>query len=327
MADDELMEAQSLAFAAVTQPVTSKLRNSRLTPTREVSLQELHHMFGHADVATLRHMVDTTTGLRLKDVTAFSCETCLIGNSHKQYSRRKPTSPATRFLQRVHVDIVGPITPTAEDGAKYWIIYTDDYTRYRWIDVTDSKGSLTGRFLSFASSAESVYGCKIAIIHVDNDTVIVNRETREVLRQRGTIFELSTPYSQYQNGVAESSNRLTEYRCRNMTITAPHIPDSMWPYASRYAIELLNHTPSQVLDGKTPQQLRLESMGVADPIPNLHSFRSYGETGYVHREQRQKGAKFDGRAVPMHFVGREGSRIYLMWDPQTRKVNRSSSVA
>jgi hypothetical protein len=315
LADDELMEAQSLAFAAVTQPVTSKLRNSRLTPTREVSLQEFHHMFGHADIAALRHMVDTTTGLRLKDVTAFSCETCLIGNFHKQYSRRKPTSPATRFLQRVHVDIVGPITPTAEDGAKYWIIYTDEYTRYQWIDVTDSKCSFTGRFLSFVSSAEAFYGCKIAIIHIDNDTVIVNRETCEVLRQQGTMFELSTSYGQYQNGVAESSNRLTEYRCRNMTIAAPHIPDSMWPYASRYAIELLNHTPSQVLDGKTPQQLRLESMGVADPIPNLHSFRSYGETGYVHREQRQKGAKFDGRAVPMQFISREGSRIYLMWDP------------
>jgi hypothetical protein len=68
-------------------------------------------------------------------------------------------------------------------------------------------------------------------------------------------------------------------------------------------------------------------MGVADLIPNLHSFRSYGETGYVHREQRQKGAKFDGRAVSMHFVGREGSWIYLMWDPQTCKINRSSSVA
>jgi hypothetical protein len=112
-----------------------------------------------------------------------------------------------------------------------------------------------------------------------------------------------------------------------MTIAAPHIPESMWPYASRYAIELLNHTPSQLLDGKTLQQLWLESMGVANPIPNLHSFRSYRETGYAHREQRQKGAKFDGRAVPMHFVGRESSRIYLMWDPQTCKVNQSSSVA
>jgi hypothetical protein len=38
MANDELIEAQSLAFAAVTQPVTSKLRNSRLTTTREVTL-------------------------------------------------------------------------------------------------------------------------------------------------------------------------------------------------------------------------------------------------------------------------------------------------
>jgi hypothetical protein len=119
MANDELIEALSLAFAAVTQPVTSKLRNSGLTTTREVTLQELHHMFGHADVATLHHMVDTTTGLRLKDVNAFSCEICLIGNSRKQYSRRKPTSPATRFLQRVHVDIVGPITSIVEDQAKY----------------------------------------------------------------------------------------------------------------------------------------------------------------------------------------------------------------
>jgi transposase InsO family protein len=312
MADDELMEAQSLAFAAVTQPVTSKLCNSQLTPSRKVTLHKLHHMFGHADVATLCHMVDTTTGLRLKDVTAFSCETCLIGNSHKQYSRRKPTSPATRFLQRVYVDIVDPITPTAEDGVKYEIIYTDSYTRYQWINVTDSKSSLTGRFLSFVNSAGAFYGCKIAIIHVDNDTVIVNHKTRKVLCQRSTIFKLSTPYSQYQNDVAESSNRLTEYRCRNTTIAAPHIPESMWPYASRYAIELLNHTLSQVLNSKTPQQLQLESMGVANPIPNLHSFCSYGETGYVHREQRQKGAKFDGHAVPMHFVGRESSRIYLM---------------
>jgi hypothetical protein len=43
----------------------------------------------------------------------------------------------TSFLHRVHIDIVGLLTPVGLNGEQYWIIYMDDYTRYRWIDILD----------------------------------------------------------------------------------------------------------------------------------------------------------------------------------------------
>jgi hypothetical protein len=114
-----------------------------------------------------------------------------------------------------------------------------------------------------------------------------------------------------------------------MINAAPHLPQSLWTYAARYAVDLLNHYPTTaVTDNKTPQQLLLEHTGAANPVPNLCSFRKFGEPGWVHipEERRVQSKKFAPRAQKMYFVGREGSRIYLMWDLNARKVVRSSSV-
>jgi hypothetical protein len=72
----------------------------------------------------------------------------------------------------------------------------------------------------------------------------------------------------------------------------------------------------------------LEHMKVVNPVPSLHSVRTFGEPGYVHTpvQKRIQSAKFQPRATKMYFVGREGSRIYHMWDSATGKVHCSSSV-
>jgi hypothetical protein len=79
--------------------------------------------------------------------------------------------------------------------------------------------------------------------------------------------------------VAESSNRMTETRSRNMLIAAPDLPKALWPYAARYAVELLNHYPTTAVPcGKTPRQMLLEHMKVVNPLENLdtstHLYRS-----------------------------------------------------
>jgi hypothetical protein len=122
---------------------------------------------------------------------------------------------------------------------------------------------------------------------------------------------------------------VTETRSRNMLIAAPHLPKALWPYAARYAIELLNHYPTtEVPCSKTPRQMLLEHMKMVNPVPSLHSIRTFGEAGYVHApvQKRVQSAKSQPRATKTYFVGREGSRIYHMWDSATGKVHRSSSV-
>ncbi|KAG9375879.1 hypothetical protein A1F94_013623 [Pyrenophora tritici-repentis] len=298
-------------------------------PTQQITLQELHELFGHADPKALKLLVANTTGLRLTTTQAFSCEACMLSKSKKQISRRSPAR-STTFLHRIHIDIVGPVTPEGVNGERYWILYTDDYSRYRWIDFIDCKAAITSKLIQHLDKMETQHHVRVSIVHMDNDNMFLNQTTRRYFKDKGIISEPSTAYTTHQNGVAEASNYVVEVRARTMILAAPHISKTYWPYAAQYSIDVLNHSVSSaVLDIKTPRQLLFEHMKVANPVPNLCSFRTFGEAGYVHQpvQRRVQSAKFEPRSVKMYFVGREGSRIYLMWDPVTQSIHRTSSVA
>ncbi|KAG9378218.1 hypothetical protein A1F94_011334 [Pyrenophora tritici-repentis] len=117
LANTELEAARAFAFAtaATTNPT------GVLAPYREITLQELHELFGHADPKALKLLVANTTGLRLTTTQAFSCEACMLSKSKKQISRRSPAR-STTFLHRIHIDIVGPVTPEGVNGERYWIL-------------------------------------------------------------------------------------------------------------------------------------------------------------------------------------------------------------
>jgi hypothetical protein len=321
--DDKLGAARALAFAS-----QHGSHNSHTPPFRKVTLKELHETFGHADVKQLRKLVDTTTDLQLTDVSRFSCEVCMISNSRLQVLRVVPEH-ATHLFQRVHVDLVGPISPPGLNGERWWSLYTEDLVRYRTIDLSPTKEGFGRSLIGYVLTIKTQYGIQVALVHTDNDLVLINTNTTKKLASKGTRFEPSTPYAHHQNGVAESSNRIEAARVRAMVNAAPHLPQSLWTYAARYAVDLLNHYPTTAItDNKTPQQLLLEHTGATNPVPNLYSFRKFGELGWVHipEERRVQSKTFAPCAQKMYFVGRKGFCIYLMWDLNARKVVRSSSV-
>jgi hypothetical protein len=133
------------------------------------------------------------------------------------------------------------------------------------------------------------HSVNVAIVHVDNDTVLINQATKTDLAMVSTVFEPSTTYTAHQNGVAESSNRVCEARTRLMTVGAPYIPKNMWPYASRYAIEIMNHCPTTAIpSGKTPRQLLLEFMNILNPVLNLYALQKFGEPGWVYIPKQRR---------------------------------------
>jgi hypothetical protein len=247
-ASDELEAAQAFAFVSAHSPRP----NSAILPTLKTSLCDLHETFGHANINSLKKLVATTQGLEISTRNNFSCEVCLLGNSQKQISRVSPNR-ATHPFRRIHVDIVGPMTNSGNGKERYWILYTDDYTRYRWIDIVESKSDCTTSLLRFLRMVKTQHGVDVEIVHLDNDNVLINTKTKNELAAKGTVFEASTPYTAHQNGVAESSNRIHKARVRLMQIGAPHVPKNLWPYTARYATELINHYPTTaVAGGKTP---------------------------------------------------------------------------
>jgi hypothetical protein len=115
-----------------------------------------------------------------------------------------------------------------------------------------------------------------------------------------------------------------------MMIAAPHLPKNLWPYATKYTAKLMNHYPSTALpDGKTPRQLLLEFLKTPNPVPSVYGIRKFGQPRWAHipEQRRVTGDKFSPRARKAYMVGRDSSRIFYMWDPETNKVSRTSSVA
>jgi len=61
------------------------------------------------------------------------CEACIQGKQHRTLGR-DPMMRATSKLRLIHIDLggEGKITPSL-GGVKYYMIITDDLTRYRWV--------------------------------------------------------------------------------------------------------------------------------------------------------------------------------------------------
>jgi hypothetical protein len=115
-----------------------------------------------------------------------------------------------------------------------------------------------------------------------------------------------------------------------MMIAALHLLKNLWPYATKYTAKLINYYLSTALpDGKTLQQLLLEFLKTPNPVPSVYSMRKFRQTGwaYIPKQRCITGDKFSPRARKAYIVGRDGSRIFYMWDPETNKVSRTSSVA
>jgi hypothetical protein len=143
-AKDELEAAQTFAFVTA----YSSRPNSYIQPTQKISLAHLRVLFGYANVADLKKLVATTRSFELSNRNPFTCEVCLLSNSHKHILRIQPNRTTCSF-ERVHVDIVGSLQVPGDNKERYWIIYTDNFTRYRWIDTMEQKSGFTLSLLRF----------------------------------------------------------------------------------------------------------------------------------------------------------------------------------
>lgn len=60
------------------------------------------------------------------------CGACAEGKQHRD-SFRSQQQRATVPGELIHADLCGPMESASLDGAKYFVCFTCDYTRYRWV--------------------------------------------------------------------------------------------------------------------------------------------------------------------------------------------------
>lgn len=98
---------------------------------------------GHPNKSYLWMLRDMVTGLNLNknDIPDF-CQTC-VESKHSRKPFKSRSFQTRRLLEIVHSDVCGPISPTTWNGKKYFLSFTDDYTRFSIIYLLEKKSSVS----------------------------------------------------------------------------------------------------------------------------------------------------------------------------------------
>ena len=214
---------------------------------------------------------------------------------------------------------------TSYTGFNYSVIFTDDYTNYRWIQHSKKKSEIYDILLQQFEYYKNQYNQYPKKIRIDNGTEFrTNSDLPIFLKNKGIILELSTAYTPEQNGIAERSNRTIFDKARSI-IQAYKIPIYLWEFILNSTVELINKTANKRL-GITPYQALYDYLQ-PDKKPNLPDLNNQpiiGSTVYTNipKELQQKSAKFDVKNEKGILVGYTTNKIYIIYIPTRPLKNR-----
>jgi len=231
---------------------------------------------------------------------------------------RQSESRAKQILDLIHTDICGPFSTVSYGGARYFLTFIDDMSRYSFVYTIKSKEEVFERFKEFKAMVETQTSLKIKAIRSDNGTEFVNRTFDKFLKECGITRQLSVPYTPQQNGVAERFNRTIEEMARCMLQEA-EVNEPLWAEAVKTAVYIRNRCPSKSLNDTTPFEIWYKKK------PCVKHLRSFGSVAICLEKKRK--SKFNPKAKEYLMVGySETSKAYRLFDPETRKIVLSRDV-
>src|SRR3990172_4292311 len=114
------------------KPITEEGNYMVAEPANAASEEMWHRRMGHPGKNAIEKMKIHTTGMKIipdSHTHNEKCETCIKAKMTKR-PFPKSTRRATKPMELIHTDVIGPFkTQTKEGGCVYVISFIDDYTR------------------------------------------------------------------------------------------------------------------------------------------------------------------------------------------------------
>lgn len=277
-----------------------------------------HRRFGHASPEYLRRLFANQPelpDLRFDNLDMAKCGTCCKAkqSKHPYCSKRHR---ATRPLEIVHTDVIGPISPSLNDE-EYIVSFLDDYTYYCVLFVIRRRSDLVDQFIQYEGLATAKFNIRIENVRCDNTLEYIAGRFKEFCDARGIRLQHSEPYEHEHNGRIERYNRSVMEKTRALLYEA-NLPDRFWSYAAYAACYLLNRLPTAALDYSTPYKKW------NDRKANLKNLRVFG---CVAREMvpYEKQTKLEPKSKDTILVGFTDTG-YILFDVRNEKISTSSNV-
>lgn len=292
-----------------------------VTMERPSASEIWHKRLGHFNRDGLRRMIASNAVHGLPDlhIPDTPCASCFRGKQARTRIPKRATSRASAPLQLVHSDLCGPFRTPSLGGARYFISFVDDYSRFLWVSFLARKDEALDKFKQFHREAEAQYKQPVLTLRTDNGGEFTSRSFDTYCADHGIKRQLTVPYTPQQNGVAERRNRslLDITRC---LLIDKSLPNHLWAEAVRAACEILNVRSSKQTPDVTPTEL------LTGRKPSVSHLRVFGSTVFVHQHHPRQG-KLDSHSTECILLSFDiRAKGYRCYEPGTRKVLVSRDV-
>ena len=248
-----------------------------LTTTIATSLNESaedlwHRRFGHMNYDYIRILFPGKRKQSLPESHRHRCKVCILSKQTHAPHRKTPAERATHPFQLIHSDSCTITTPSLS-GSRYYLLFVDNFTCWAFVYFLMRKNAETctqafKELLAYICTQYPTFKvqrfrCHNGMGEYDNNLF------RELLANRGIIFEPSPPYTQNMNGVSERMIQTLNTRARSMMIDA-NIPIAFWAEMINTASYLQQRSPTTALKNRTPFEILHQAVAqaTAQTLPN-----------------------------------------------------------
>ena len=200
------------------------MRGSKLKSTSSNSYSLWHRRLGHISQKRIDRLVveGVLQPFDVRDID--KCVSCIKGKNTR--TRGKGSSRATELLQLIHTDTCGPFPTATRNGHRYFITFTDDYSRYGYIYLIRDKSESLDTFKIFKAEVENQINKKIKGVRSDRGGEFYGRNDASgeqcpgsfarYLEQSGIVPQYTMPGTPSMNGIAERGNQTLQDMVRSM---------------------------------------------------------------------------------------------------------------
>lgn len=219
------------------------------------TLEEWHRSLGHPSMQTIATMVKSgcATGMAIDNNSKSieGCGECQQGRCKKTSHPSSQRERATKILERVHADLVGPVTPTSIGGAKHFLLLKDEYSSFMFVEFMATKAHTVPLMKGFVNNIGIRTHNRVSCFRTDQGSEFTSNEMKSFCLQEGIVQEFSAACTPEQNGEAERANRVVIEMGRTNLI-ASRLELGLWAEAINYAVYSRNLIPCSRSNGVTP---------------------------------------------------------------------------
>lgn len=123
------------------------------------------------------------------------CVTCVEGKLTRKSFPFKASNRSKRVLDLVHTDVCGPMRTQTVSGKRYFLTFTDDYSRMTKVYLLRTKDEVSLKLKEYIMEVWNEFKIYPKILTTDNGTEYTENAVKNFLKQKGIKFQSTVPYN------------------------------------------------------------------------------------------------------------------------------------